>query len=84
VSTLPKTATVHEKTVQRAQDLVENPVGSRVHSIKTGHQHRTVTHYVKVDPRVWKAALRLAKGDPTRIRVVHESEVIVTNHSKRK
>lgn len=81
-ATLPKIATVHESTVKKAQALVDEQ--AKVHSIRTGHQRRTVTHYVKVDPRVWKTALRLANGDATRLTVVHETEVIVNNHSKRK
>lgn len=81
-ATLPKIATVHESTVKKAQALVDEQ--AKVHRIRTGHQHRTVTHYVKVDPRVWAAAMELAQGDSTRIRVVHAEEVIVTNHSKKK
>jgi hypothetical protein len=81
-ATLPKIATVHETTVKKAQALVDD--AAKVHRIRTGHQHRTVTHYVKVDPRVWKAALKIANGDQTRITVVHETEVIVRNDSKKK
>lgn len=81
-ATLPKVATVHESTVKKAQALIDGQ--AKVHRIRTGHQHRTVTHYVKVDSRVWSAALKIAKGDATRITVVHETEVIVNNHSKRK
>lgn len=81
MTSLPQIATLHESTVKAAQQHVD---AAKVHSIRTGHQHRTVTHYIKVDPRVWSAALDLANGDPTRIRVVHETEVIVTNQSRRK
>lgn len=80
-ATLPQVARVHESTVKRAQEHAD---AAKVHRIRTGHQHRTVTHYIKVDPRVWKAALGLAEGDATRITVVHKTEVIVNNHSKRK
>ena len=82
MSPLPRVATVHEKTVQRAQEIVDQPI-AKVHSLRTGHQRRTATHYVKVDPRVWKTALRLAKGDPNRLTVVHETEVIVHNHPRK-
>lgn len=76
MATLPQMASVHEKTVQRAEELASS---ATIHSIRTGHRIRTVTHYAKVDPRVWETALRLANGDPHRIRVVHATEVIVLN-----
>lgn len=78
---LPQVARIHESTVKDAQKHAD---AAKVHRIRTGHQHRTVTHYIKVDPRVWSTALGLAGGDATRITVVHETEVIVRNHSKRK
>ena len=37
-----------------------------------------------VDPRIWRTALKLAKGDATRIKVINEQEVLVTNKSKKK
>jgi hypothetical protein len=78
---LPKMVNVHEKTVKRAQEHADK---AKVYRIRTGHQHRTATHYVKVDSRVWETAMDLAGGDPTRITVVHATEVIVNNHSNRK
>lgn len=34
---------------------------------------------VKVDPRVWRTAMKLAGGKVQRIKVIHETEVIVSN-----
>lgn len=79
---LPKRATVHEKTVQRAAELAE-AADAKVHSIRSGYQHRTVIHRVKVDPRVWEAALALADGDALRIAVVHSTEIIVLNNPQK-
>lgn len=80
---LPKMVNVHEKTVKRAQEHADSSK-AKVHRIRTGHQHRTATHYIKVDGRVWETAMEIAGGDPTRITVVHATEVIVNNHSNRK
>lgn len=40
------------------------------------------TAYIKVDARVWQAALRLAEDDVTRIEVLSPTEVVI--HNKRK
>lgn len=39
---------------------------------------------IQVDMRVWRAAMKLAKGDSTRIVVHSVTEVVVVNQSKRK
>lgn len=39
---------------------------------------------MKIDPRVWKEAMKLAKGDSTRIVVTSETEVVVVNKSLKK
>lgn len=38
---------------------------------------------VKVHPRIWTAAMRLAHGDSTRITVLGPEDVIVHNHSRK-
>jgi hypothetical protein len=42
---------------------------------------RVLTTSVKVDPRVWKVARKVAKGDNHRIQIISSEEVIV--HNKR-
>lgn len=80
---LPKVATVHEKTVKKAQAIIDAQ-DAKVYSIRSGHQRRSVVHKVKVDPRVWQTALRLAGGNATLLTVVHSTEVIVHNHPQRR
>lgn len=70
---------MHESTVKKAADLAANPVG-KVRKRHTPRKARTRVSRVKVDPRVWDAAMKLAKGDPSRLTVVHATEVVVHNH----
>ena len=37
---------------------------------------------VKPDPAAWKLALKLAGGDATRLVVVSENEIVVSNHPR--
>ena len=71
-----KVVGVHERTVQKAANIVpfkkprKRPAAS---SLDLEH--------IKVDPRVWKIAVRLCKGNPKRIQIVSDAEVVVHNNN---
>lgn len=70
-------ARLHSKTVEDHHKHIKGKVrGAR----KAANRVQTM----KVDPRVWKKALQIAQGDRSKIIVLSETEVVVTNHSKRK
>lgn len=72
---LPKMVRVHERTVQEAErHAAEYRPRRQRKPTKTLEGRR-----VKVHPEVWKTALRLAEGDPRRIKVMSAVEVLVTN-----
>jgi hypothetical protein len=68
---------LHHKTVQHYHHHIIRPA-----RVKDGIKHKATT--IRVDLRVWKTALDLAKGDVTRIKVRSEIEVVVVNQSKRR
>jgi len=68
-------ASLHEKTVQKVASDSLPSLGPRPRK-----QARVLASYnrnIKVDPRVWKKAMQLAKGEKSRIVVVSSTEVIV-------
>lgn len=70
------TARLHHKTVSEHQQHIVRKAR------KPGMKQAIES--MKVDQRVWKTAMRLAKGDATRIVVRSETEVVVVNQSKKK
>lgn len=49
---------------------------------KPGKPSRITT--LRVDPRIWEAALSISQGDAHRIEVISELEVIVHNNPRKK
>jgi hypothetical protein len=79
-----KRATVHEKTVIKADLHAKEAKKPRkrapVKGAKTPVRPKTseISH-TKVDARVWKTALKLAGGHPKRIRIDSPNSVVVLN-----
>lgn len=76
---MPKTEEVtrlHHKTV----------ASYHRHVIKKPRKNGSPAELVvtKVDGRIWETALKLAKGDSTRIVVRSPTEVVVVNRSKKR
>ncbi len=75
---VPTMADVHHATLVRAgrgDDLVDTRKERR-----PGRKTPKVS-VIRVDPRVWKVALRLAKGDAKRIQVRNAEAVTVHNNA---
>jgi len=70
-----ETVSLHPKTVSEAQSHVRRKSGQR--------QMQNAIDSVKVDLRVWRTAMRLARGDRTRIKVESAESVVVVNQSKK-
>lgn len=75
MTTVREDVSVHPKTIT---EFSEKPKSSR----KRGSNKSSKITKVTVDPRIWETALKLAEGDALRIKVIHETEVIVLNHRK--
>lgn len=71
---LSRDARLHESTVKKAAS--HKPVRRRRQGDKKVHDVTTM----KMDLRVWREAMKLAKGDRWRIQVISEAEVIVWNN----
>lgn len=75
-----KDASVHEKTVQDAQKHADAHKKPRRRSRPT--RKAVTTKEIKVDPRVWKAAFAAAGGDPSRLKIISATEVLVVNGTR--
>jgi hypothetical protein len=64
-------ASLHPKTVSNYQAHIRK---RRAPSIRPGGRYR-----IKVDPRVWRVAKRLAAGDMRRLVICSATEVVVRN-----
>jgi hypothetical protein len=74
VTKMSRDAALHERTVQKvAADAINLPKRTRAKATRRAITTRTV----RVDQRVMAVARELAGGDMSRIRIVHELEVIV-------
>jgi hypothetical protein len=71
-----KTAGVHEKTVQRAEELAGEHVPKRR---GRGRQINSSVQQIKVHPRVLEEAKRLAAGRDVRLRIVDANTVVIEN-----
>lgn len=72
---IEKAASVAPSTVTKySKGQLELPKAPRTVNRKT-----FTVRNIKVDPRVWRAAKRLARGDMKRLRVISATEVIVMN-----
>jgi len=70
MATVRDTARLHPETVtNHAKHARKYKRSSKQSEVKV----------IKVDPRVWRTAMRLAKGDRSRIVVMGTEEVIVLN-----
>lgn len=69
------TMTLHHKTVSEYQKHI---------TTKTVRSAQNRVRKIQVDQRVWVTAMKLAKRDVTRLKVISPTEVIVLNASKRK
>lgn len=65
-------ASLHPKTVSEYQSHTKRKPRRKPNKNLRGR-------YIKVDPRVWRTALKLAQGDNSRIKVISDTEVIVSN-----
>jgi hypothetical protein len=65
-------ARLHPATVSNYQNHVTKPR-------RLPRQLRGPSYQIKVDPRVWKVAKQLAKGDTARLVIVSDTEVVVRN-----
>lgn len=72
MTTVRDSASLHPKTVSEYQSHTKKRAPRKPNKNLRGR-------YIKVDPRVWRTALKLAKGDNSRIKVVSDTEVIVSN-----
>ena len=72
MSTVRDTARLHPETVTNYKSHTKKKPRKKPAANLRGR-------YVKVDPRVWGTAMKLAKGDAKRLKVIHETEVIVNN-----
>ena len=72
--TLPEIATMDEKTVQK----VARGEVPKVTKNRRNPKHRnSPVSVIKVNPLVMETALRLAKGDASRLRIESETSVLV-------
>ena len=75
-NTIPTTAYMHEGTVQDIADGTIQPMKKErakpTAGFKVGH--------IKIDPRVWKTALRIANGNAHRIEIYNAQSVTVHNN----
>lgn len=69
-------ASLHEESVKKV--AAHKPVRRRRQADKKVHEVTTM----RMDMRVWRAALEIAGNDRYRIQVISESEVIVWNNHK--
>lgn len=77
-TTLPKIATVHERTVRRAAEHVERAGEAPPRARAAEARPRTSrAEHIVVDPRVMKTALRLADGDASRLQINRDGSVRV-------
>lgn len=77
-TTLPKIATVHERTVRAAAEHAERAADAapRARAAEARPRSSRVDHVV-VDPLIMKTALRLADGDATRLTINRDGTVHV-------
>lgn len=71
---LQSMASVHEHTVIHCEEHLAKP---RRRPRKPAN--RVQVNQLKVDPRIWKKALELSKGNPRRIEVLASDSVVVHN-----
>lgn len=75
---MSRDANLHPKTVSNYQEHTARRV--RNHGKKVSHQMTVL----RIDPRVWNLALKVANGDRSRIQILSDTAVRVVNQSKRK
>lgn len=78
--------TLHPKTVEQAEKHVAEkpPRKRRKKAAAEPPKPSTRVSKVTVDPRVWKHAMGLARGDRERLVVESHESVLVKNHPKRR
>jgi hypothetical protein len=76
--TLPKVATVHEKTVTRAAEHAAQHAVRPARTRSESRQSARLTTSVTVHPDVLRAALKLAGGDASRLTILSATEVRVS------
>lgn len=80
-TTLPEMATLHESTVQRAEEATREMAKIGRSRRATTYTAAKTTKHIKVHPLVWEKALELAQGEPSRIKIISRTEVVVMNAS---
>lgn len=74
-TTVQQQASLHEKAVQA---VARNEIKKYSRPPTHARTLATYNRNIKVDIRVWRTAMKLAHGDKSRIKVIHETEVIVS------
>lgn len=72
---VPEAYHARERTVQKALDNPAEPARRK----RAGSARSARVTRLKVDSRVWRVAVKLSRGDHTRLRVLSATEVVVTN-----
>ena len=67
------------RDVARLHPRTVTDYGKHLRKVPRSRGNRAPITALQVDPRVWKTALALSEGNPRRIAVISELEVIVFN-----
>jgi hypothetical protein len=81
---LPEIATVHEKTVQKAEEHIKAAATKPKRRRRKPVRKATTSKQITVDPRVMEKAKELCDGQFSRLQIVSETEVIILNPGAKK
>lgn len=74
----PEVSTMHQESLDNIADGTVKPYAKPRKKARAG---ATMVHIIP-DPRIWKVALKLAKGNAHRIRVISNESVVVYNNPR--